>query len=151
RHDRRHLQPVLDGVAEGHPAIRAQVRHGQRRVDRHQDAHHARGRLRALQHDPVPMRCPMTCRRHSSRGFSPAEILAATALSMMLMTAIYSVQHAQSKAFAAQSVYSESQNITRTVIDLMTRELRMATYDPGTAIPTSPGPSCPGVKQGIVE
>ncbi|TMA47385.1 MAG: hypothetical protein E6J76_15685 [Deltaproteobacteria bacterium] len=89
--------------------------------------------------------------RQRSRGFSTAEVLAGTALTMMLMTAIYSVQRAQTMAFAAQNVYSESQNVTRTVIDLMTRELRMATYDPGTALTTSPGPSCPGVKQGIVE
>ena len=93
----------------------------------------------------------MACRRKRSRGFSTAEVLAGTALTMMLMTAIYSVQRAQSQAFAAQNVYSESQNVTRTVIDLMTRELRMATYDPGTALTTSPGPICPGVKQGIVE
>ena len=93
----------------------------------------------------------MAHRRRSSRGFSTAEVLAGTALTMMLMAAVYSVQRAQSKAFAAQSVYSESQNVTRTVIDLMTRELRMATYDPGTALTTSPGPICPGVKQGIVE
>ena len=89
--------------------------------------------------------------RKRSRGFSIAEVLAGTALTMMLMGALYSVQRAQSKAFASQNVYSESQNVTRTVIDLMTRELRMATYDPGTALTTSPGPICPGVKQGIVE
>jgi hypothetical protein len=93
----------------------------------------------------------MAHRRRSSRGFSIAEVLAGTALTMMLLTALYSVQRAQSKAFASQNVYSESQNVTRTVIDLMTRELRMATYDPGTALTTSPGPICPGVKQGIVE
>jgi len=93
----------------------------------------------------------MALRRRSSRGFSTAEVLAATALTMMLMTALYSVQRAQTSAFAAQNVYAESQNVTRTVIDLMTRELRMATYDPGTALTTSPGPTCPGVKQGIVE
>ena len=93
----------------------------------------------------------MARRRQRSRGFSTAEVLAGTALSLMLMTAIYSVQRAQTKAFASQTVYAESQNVTRTVIDLMTRELRMAAYDPGTALPTSPGPSCPGVKQGIVE
>jgi hypothetical protein len=89
--------------------------------------------------------------RKRSRGFSIAEVLAGTALTMMLMGALYSVQRAQSKAFASQNVYSESQNVTRTVIDLMTRELRMATYDTGTALTTSPGPICPGVKQGIVE
>ncbi len=89
--------------------------------------------------------------RPRCRGFSTAEVLAGTALTIMLMTAIYSVQRAQTAAFASQNVYSQSQNVTRTVIDLMTRELRMASYDPGTALPTSPGPSCPGVKQGIVE
>jgi len=93
----------------------------------------------------------MAGNRQRSGGFSTAEVLAGTALTMMLMGAIYSVQRAQTMAFAAQNVYSESQNVTRTVIDLMTRELRMATYDPGTALTTSPGPSCPGVKQGIVE
>src|SRR5207249_8066872 len=109
------------------------------------------GCLRALQHDPLLMRCRMARSRQRSRGFSTAEVLVGTALTMMLMTAIYSVQRAQTMAFAAQNVYSESQNVTRTVIDLMTRELRMASYDPGTALTTSPGPSCPGVKQGIVE
>ena len=93
----------------------------------------------------------MVGNRQRSGGFSTAEVLAGTALTMMLMGAIYSVQRAQTSAFAAQNVYSESQNVTRTVIDLMTRELRMATYDPGTALTTSPGPVCPGVKQGIIE
>jgi hypothetical protein len=84
------------------------------------------------------------------RGISTAEIVAGTALSLMVVGAIYSFQLAQLRAFAAQNVYSESQNVTRTVIDLMTRELRMATYDPsGAALTTSPGPSCPGVKQGL--
>jgi hypothetical protein len=33
----------------------------------------------------------------------------------------------------------------------MTRELRMASYDPANALPVSPGPCAPGVKQGITE
>ena len=94
----------------------------------------------------------MTPRRQRSRGFSTAEVLVGSLLSLMALAAVYSVQRAQTKAFAAQTTYAESQNITRSLIDLMSRELRMATYDPTTAaLPTSPGPSCPGVKQGIVE
>ena len=94
----------------------------------------------------------MTPRRRRSEGFSTAEVLVGSVLSLMALAAVYSVQRAQTNAFAAQSTYAESQNVTRSVIDLMTRELRMATYDPTTAaLPTSPGPSCPGVKQGIVE
>ena len=90
-------------------------------------------------------------RRSRSAGFSTADILAGVGLSLVALGAVYAFGMAQMKALAAQSVYNESQNITRSVIDLMTRELRMAVYDPGTAITTSPGPSCPGVKQGIVE
>jgi len=42
--------------------------------------------------------------------------------------------------------------VTRTAIDLMTRELRMASLDPtNLALPVSTTLTCPGVKQGIVE
>lgn len=93
----------------------------------------------------------MKATRRRSRGLSTAEVLVGTALSLMAVGVLYSVQHAQTKAFAAQRTYADSQNVTRTVIDLMTRELRMATYDLLGALPTAPGPGCPGVKQGIVE
>jgi hypothetical protein len=89
--------------------------------------------------------------RHRSRGLSTAEVLAGTALSLLALSALYSVQHAQTQAFAAQRTYAESQAVTRTVVDLMTRELRMASYDPANALTTSQPPGCPGVKQGIVE
>jgi hypothetical protein len=89
--------------------------------------------------------------RRRQAGISTAEVLAGIALTLMVLGAIYSFQLAQSKAMAAQNAYNESQTVTRTVIDLMTRELRMATYDPtGGALPTSPGPTCPGVKQGLL-
>ena len=96
----------------------------------------------------------MTTRRHRprSRGITTIELMAGTVLSLILLSCIVSFQQAQLKATATQSLYSESQNVTRTAIDLMSRELRMAAYDPkGTAIvPLSPGPTCPGVVQGIV-
>ena len=91
-------------------------------------------------------------RRPRARGFSSMEVLAGVSLTLILLAAVYTFQRAQLKAFASQNVYSDSQNVTRGVIDLMTRELRMASYDPGTALgPPSPGPCAPGVKQGIIE
>jgi len=90
--------------------------------------------------------------RSRARGFSSMEVLAGISLTLILLAAVYTFQRAQLKAFASQNVYSDSQNVTRSVIDLMARELRMASYDPGTAIPTAPSPGCaPGVKQGIIE
>ena len=92
-------------------------------------------------------------RRPHSAGFSTAEVLVGTVLSLLAVGTLYSFFQAQQKAQATQSTYSQSQTVTRTVIDLMTRELRMATYDPTTpgALTTSAPPNCPGVEQGLVE
>lgn len=86
------------------------------------------------------------------RGMSLAELLVGSALSLIVIGGVYSFYSAQTQALAAQRAYARSQDVTRTVIDLLGRELRMATYDPaGTAISTSaPGFSCPGVKQGLL-
>ena len=86
------------------------------------------------------------------RGMGLAEVLVGSALSLIVMAGVYSFYSAQTQALAAQRAYARSQDVTRTVIDLLGRELRMATYDPaGTAIATSAsGGSCPGVKQGIL-
>jgi type II secretory pathway component PulJ len=86
------------------------------------------------------------------RGMTLAELLVGSALSMIVLAGVYSFYSAQTQALAAQRAYARSQDVTRTVIDLLGRELRMATYDPsGAAIPTSPtGGSCPGVKQGLL-
>lgn len=90
--------------------------------------------------------------RRTSRGFSSAELLATIALTSTLLAALFMVQQAQTRAQAAQTVFADTQNTTRAGIDLIGRELRMASYDPtGTALPAAPGPSCPGARQGIVE
>jgi len=86
------------------------------------------------------------------------ETLAVMGLTLILLAAVYTFQGAQLKVLRAQNVYADSQNVTRTVIDVMSRELRMATYDPtpspaGT-IPSSPdgvGAICPNVKRGIIQ
>jgi type IV pilus assembly protein PilW len=91
-------------------------------------------------------------RRRASRGFSTAEVLAGSALTLMLMGSMQTFQQGQLKALGTQAVYAGSQNVTRSAIDLITRDLRMATYDPtGGALGTSAGPSCPGSPHGIVE
>lgn len=88
-------------------------------------------------------------RRRRSRGISTMELLVGSTLSMVVLGAMHSAFRFQSRSFAAQSTYSQSQNVTRTVIDLMTREIRMAAYDPSdTAMPSSP---CTVGKQGILE
>ncbi len=79
-------------------------------------------------------------------------------LTLILLAAVYTFQGAQLKALRAQNVYADSQNVTRTVIDVMSRELRMATFDPtlppAETIPSSPsgvGAICPNVKRGIIQ
>lgn len=100
----------------------------------------------------IRRRPPASGRRSRERGISTADVLAGAALTLVVLAAVATFSRAQSRALLAQNVYAESQTVTRSVIDLLTRELRMATYDPlGTALATSPGPSCPGVKRGIVE
>jgi hypothetical protein len=97
------------------------------------------------------MRVTAASRRRSA-GVGVAEALVATAVSLATLATILTFLGVQQKALAVQGVYGESQLITRTVIDLLTREVRMAGYDPqGTALATAPGPACPGVRRGIVE
>src|SRR5439155_168643 len=132
RHDGRHVRPQLDGVGEGHPAPGPQDRHRDRRMDGLAIPPDAGRELRALQRGALPM-TPFA--RHRSRGFSTAEVLIGTALSLAALGTLYSFFQAQQKSHATQSTYSQSQTITRTVIDLMTREIRMATYDPTAPTP----------------
>ncbi len=91
-------------------------------------------------------------KRRYERGFTLAEVLVGSALTLFIVGGVYGFYTAQTQALASQRAYARSQDVTRTVIDLVGRELRMATYDPsGTAIATSPpGGSGPGVKQGLL-
>ena len=100
----------------------------------------------------------MTTRRHiplrrtRSHGLGLLEILVGASLSLMVLASVYSFQLAQARSFATENTYNESQNVTRSALDLMARELRMASYDPsGLALATSLPPNCPGVKEGLTE
>ena len=92
-----------------------------------------------------------TTRRQRSRGISTAEVLAGSVLSLMTLAVLSSFFQAQQRTTAMQDTYTQSQTITRTVLDLVSREIRMATYDPsGLALGLTPGPCCPGFNQGII-
>jgi len=91
--------------------------------------------------------------RAAARGMSTAEVLAGTALSLMMVAAIFTVQQAQLKAFAAQTTYAQSQTVTRTVIDLMSREMRMAGFNPTNLALTVTGPlsGCANIQESVTE
>lgn len=90
--------------------------------------------------------------RRNVRGMSTAELMAGISLGMIVIAAVYSFQRTQLKAFATQTVYSQSQMVTRSAIDLMARELRMAVYDPNNGLVVNPtNAACaPGAHQGIM-
>jgi hypothetical protein len=90
-------------------------------------------------------------RRSRQRGMGTMEVLVASMLTIIVALAIMAFFDAQERAYASLSTYASSQNVTRTVVDLMSREIRMSSYDPTTpgAFVQYPGPSCPGVEQGL--
>jgi hypothetical protein len=88
--------------------------------------------------------------RRGSRAFSGTAVLATVAICLVVFVGIWTVQRVQAKVSAARNG-ARSPSITRAVVDAMSRELRMASYDPGNALPVSTGPCAPGVKQGITE
>src|SRR5206468_1712242 len=97
--------------------------------------------LRVTPSDEATVRKPTTmarsrsemraiARRKRCRGLSTIDVLAGSGLTLMTMGTVFAFSQAQLKALATQSSYAQSQNVTRTAIDLMTRELRMASLDP---------------------
>ena len=70
-----------------------------------------------------------------TRGISTLEVLASSVLSLMTVGTIYVTQQGQTKAYATQRAYADAQVVTRSVMDLMTRDLRLAGYDPTGAAP----------------
>jgi type IV pilus assembly protein PilW len=83
---------------------------------------------------------------------STPELMAGITLGLIVVAAVYSFQRTQLKAFATQTVFSQSQGVTRSAIDLMARELRMAVFDPNNGLVVNPTNAvcAPGAHQGIV-
>jgi hypothetical protein len=94
-----------------------------------------------------------------TRGMSTMEVIAGAALALVVVGIAMSFFTAQQRALAVQTTFTDSQNVTRTFVDLLSRELRQASYDPtdpaqgGTgagAIPNTADVNwCPGTDQAI--
>jgi len=63
-------------------------------------------------------------------GFTLLELLISLAIGMIVLGAIYTVFTMQNKHFTSQEQIAEMQQIARTTMDVMTREITMAGYDP---------------------
>jgi hypothetical protein len=97
--------------------------------------------------------------RKRTRGMSTMEVLAGASLSLAILGIATSFFTAQQRALRVQTTFTESQNVTRTFTDLLTRELRQASYDPtdpdqgGTGVGAIPDTAnaawCIGTDQGI--
>jgi type IV pilus assembly protein PilW len=86
----------------------------------------------------------------AGRGFTLLELLVGCALSTVVLGAVHSFYHSQIYALAAQNRALDLHETARGTLEVIARDLRMATYDPsGAALPVSPGPACPGVRQGV--
>jgi Tfp pilus assembly protein PilW len=95
-----------------------------------------------------------------TRGMSTMEVLAGVSLSLAVLGIATSFFTAQQRALQVQTAFTDSQNVTRVFTDLISRELRQASYDPtdpdqggavaGTgAISDAGPPNCPGTDQGL--
>lgn len=66
----------------------------------------------------------------SGRGFTLVELLIAMAVSGILMTGVYSAFKTQQDSYLAQEQVAEVQQNMRASMDFITRDLRMAGFDP---------------------
>ena len=68
-----------------------------------------------------------------TNGFSLVELLIAMAISLVVLGAMYSVFTIQNKTFGKQEQIVEMQQNARAAMDMMSREIRMAGYNPTEA------------------
>ena len=69
----------------------------------------------------------------SNRGFTLIELLIAMSVGLVLLGAMYGVFTTHSKIFGTQEQIAEMQQNVRAAMDMMTREIRMAGYNPAGA------------------
>jgi type IV pilus assembly protein PilW len=66
----------------------------------------------------------------SNSGFTLIEIMVATAISLVVMGSIYSVYQTQQKSYIVQEQVAAMQQNLRAGMTMLTRDIRMAGYDP---------------------
>ena len=69
----------------------------------------------------------------SDRGFTLIELLISMAIGLVLLGAMYGVFTTHNKIFGTQEQIAEMQQNARAAMDMMTREIRMAGYNPAGA------------------
>ena len=78
--------------------------------------------------------------RRRDPGFTMVEVLISLVIGMVVLAALYAVFTIQNKNFAKQEQIGEMQQIARSAMDSMAREITMAGYDPNKSLPT-PAPA----------
>jgi len=77
--------------------------------------------------------------RRRNPGFTLVEVLISLVIGMVVLAALYAVFTIQNKNFAKQEQIGEMQQIARTAMDSMAREITMAGYDPNQTTPANAG------------
>jgi len=73
--------------------------------------------------------------KRKEHGFSSVEVLVSTAIAMMVLAAVTNTFIGQTRYYNAQEQLNEMQQNARAAIDLITRDVKLAGYDPtGAAI-----------------
>lgn len=86
-------------------------------------------------------RSPEAIRRlRGNFGFTLLELLTSLVVGMIVLGAMYSLFIIQNKHFTTQEQIAEMQQIARTTMDAMAREITMAGFDPNKSLPT-PAPA----------
>lgn len=75
-----------------------------------------------------------------SFGFTLLELLTSLVVGMIVLGAMYSLFIIQNRHFTTQEQIAEAQQIARTTMDAMAREITMAGFDPNKSLPT-PAPA----------
>jgi type IV pilus assembly protein PilW len=120
------------------------------------NSHHVRLNYREI--DVAKPRCGFcghnSGQREVQRGFSLVEILIAMSVGMVVLGLVYNVFTLLSKQFTKQEVVVEMQQNARMAMDIITREILLAGYNPartltkcsGAMEPASPSTTCVGIR-----
>lgn len=84
-----------------------------------------------FQHCSIPIGGkPLRSIRKNEPGFTLIELMIAVAIAGILMVSIYNLYISQSSTYTVQELVSEMQQNARVAMDIISRDIRMAGYDP---------------------